>query len=82
MGGDIIGYGCRFGFMVFNATFNNNSVISWRSDLLVVETLTSCFGLMTDSAVVDSALYQIDVPALSYIYAAYGKSSLISNGKE
>ena len=37
---------------------------------------------MTDSAVVDSALYKIDVPALSYIYAAYGKSSLISNGKE
>jgi hypothetical protein len=39
--------------------------------------LTSCFGLMTDSA-----LYQMDVPALSYIYAAYGKSGLISNGKE
>ena len=44
--------------------------------------LTSCFGLMTDSAVVVSALYQMDVPALSYIYAAYGKSGLISNGKE
>ena len=29
----------RFGFMVFNATFNNISVIiSWRSVLLVVET--------------------------------------------
>jgi hypothetical protein len=28
------------------------------------------------------ALYQMDVPALSYIYAAYGKSGLISNGKE
>jgi hypothetical protein len=26
------------------------------------------------------ALYQMDVPALSYIYAAYGKSGLISNG--
>jgi len=25
-------------FMVFNATFNNNSVISWRSVLLVEET--------------------------------------------
>jgi hypothetical protein len=25
-------------FMVFNATFNNISVISWRSDLLVEET--------------------------------------------
>ena len=54
--------------------------------------LTSCFGLMTysavgDSALVDaalrkSALYQMDVPALSNIYAAYGKSGLISNGKE
>ena len=27
-----------FGFMVFNATFNNISVISWRSVLLVEET--------------------------------------------
>ena len=27
-----------FGLMVFNATFNNISVISWRSDLLVEET--------------------------------------------
>jgi len=26
------------GFMVFNATFNNISVISWRSVLLVEET--------------------------------------------
>jgi hypothetical protein len=26
-----------FGFMVFNATFNNISVISWRSVLLVEE---------------------------------------------
>ena len=25
-------------FMVFNATFNNNSAISWRSDRLVQET--------------------------------------------
>jgi len=28
-----------FGFMVFNATFNNISVISWRSVLLVEETV-------------------------------------------
>jgi len=28
----------RFGFMVFNTTFNNISVISWRSVLLVEET--------------------------------------------
>jgi hypothetical protein len=27
----------RFGFMVFNTTFNNISVISWRSVLLVEE---------------------------------------------
>jgi hypothetical protein len=29
-----------------------------------------------------SGLKKMDVPALSYIYAAYGKSGLISNGKE
>ena len=29
---------CYFGVMVFNATFNNISVISWRSVLLVEET--------------------------------------------
>jgi hypothetical protein len=40
------------------------------------------YALQVVSAVVDSALYQMDVPALSYIYAAYGKSGLISNGKE
>jgi hypothetical protein len=28
----------RFGFMVFHATFNNISVISWQSVLLVEET--------------------------------------------
>jgi hypothetical protein len=28
----------RFWFMVFNATFNNISVLSWRSVLLVEET--------------------------------------------
>jgi hypothetical protein len=46
--------------------------------------------VLVDSALVDAALrksglimlYQMDVPALSYIYAAYGKSGLISNGKE
>jgi hypothetical protein len=27
-----------FGFMVFNVTFNNISVTSWRSDLLVEKT--------------------------------------------
>jgi hypothetical protein len=30
-------YGWLAGFMVFNATFNNISVISWQSDLLVEE---------------------------------------------
>jgi hypothetical protein len=32
---------------------------------------------VVDSALVDAALYKIDVPAISYIYAAYDKSSLI-----
>jgi hypothetical protein len=31
-------YGCGLWFMVFNATFNNISVILWRSILLVEET--------------------------------------------
>ena len=60
--------------LFFTSTLKNLS--DWATHL------TSCFGLMTDSAVVDAALYQIDVPALSYMYAAYGKSGLISNGKE
>ena len=30
--------GLRIRVMVFNATFNNISIISWRSDLLVEET--------------------------------------------
>jgi len=34
----------RFGVMVFNATFNNISVILWRSVLLVEET-----GLPTEN---------------------------------
>jgi hypothetical protein len=33
-------------------------------------------SVVVDSALVDAALYKIDVPASSYIYAAYGKSSL------
>ena len=49
-------------------------------------TLQVADSAVVDSALVDAAsnpaLYKIDVPALSYIYAAYGKSSLISNGKE
>ena len=34
----IVIVGWLFGFMVFNANFNNISVISWRSVLLVEET--------------------------------------------
>ena len=38
---DMYGWGdglAQVWFMVFNATFNNISVISWRSDLAVEET--------------------------------------------
>ena len=35
---EIVSYLMTIGVMVFNATFNNISVISWRSVLLVVET--------------------------------------------
>ena len=34
----VCNYMLRFRFMVFNVTFNNISVISWRSDLLMEET--------------------------------------------
>ena len=35
---EIVSYLMTIGVMVFNATFNNISAISWRSVLLVVET--------------------------------------------
>ena len=41
----------RFGFMVFNSTFNNISVISWQSVLLVEKT--------TDLSQVTDKLYHI-----------------------
>ena len=56
--------------MTFTPNQNNPVVIITL--LLVATFLTSCFDLMTDSAVVYSAL----------VDAAYGKSGLISNGKE
>ena len=34
----LLKYNLGLGFMVFNTTFNNISVISWRSVLLVEET--------------------------------------------
>ena len=43
--------------MVFNATFNNISVISWRSVLLVEE--TRVLGETTDLPQVSDKLYQI-----------------------
>jgi len=39
-------------------------------------------SVVVDSALVDAALYQMDVSALSYMYAAYDKSGLVSKGKE
>jgi len=45
------------GFMVFNATFNNISVISWRSVLLVEE--TGVPGEITNLSQVTDKLYHI-----------------------
>jgi len=45
------------GFMVFNATFNNISLISWRSVLLVEETEVP--GEKTDLLQVTDKLYHI-----------------------
>jgi hypothetical protein len=44
-------------FMVFNATFNNISIISWRSVLLVEE--TGVPGKTTDLSQVTDKLYHI-----------------------
>jgi len=46
-----------FGFIVFNATFNNISVISWRSVLLVEETEVP--GETTDLSQVIDKLFHI-----------------------
>jgi hypothetical protein len=43
--------------MVFNVTFNNISVISWRSDLLVKE--TGVLEKTTDLSLATDKLYQI-----------------------
>jgi hypothetical protein len=45
------------GFMVFNATFNNISVISWQSVLLVEE--TGVPGEITDLSQITDKLYHI-----------------------
>ena len=46
-----------YGFMMFNATYNNISVISWWSVLLVEETGVS--GKITDLPQVTDKLYHI-----------------------
>ena len=46
-----------FGFMLFNATFNNISVIPWRSVFLVVE--TGVPAKTTDLSQVTDKLYHI-----------------------
>ena len=53
-GGGLVGW---FGFMVFNATFNNISVISWWSILLVEETREP--EKTTDLSQVTDKLYHI-----------------------
>jgi hypothetical protein len=47
----------RFQFIVFNATFNNISVISWQSVLLVEE--TGVLGETTNLPQVSDKLYHI-----------------------
>jgi hypothetical protein len=70
----------RFLAMVFNATFNNISVISWRSDLLVEETgvpgenhtpIASHWQTLSHN-VVSSAVYVLDM-----IYTFDDKFNLI-----
>ena len=51
------------GFMVFNATFNNFSVISWRSSLLIEQTGEQekklyCMTLRINISLRESKIYQ------------------------
>ena len=50
---------CFVWFMVFNATFNNNSVISWRLVLLVQETRVP--EKTTDLSQVTEQLYRREI---------------------
>jgi hypothetical protein len=61
--------------MVFNATFNNLSVISWRSVLLVEE--LGAPGKTTDLSQVTGKLYHINSSREIYMNAiiAFGRSA-------
>ena len=67
------------GFMVFNATFNNIPVISWRSVLLVKE--TGVPGETIDLSQVTDKLYHIKLYRVHLAWVGFDPTTLVSGDR-
>jgi hypothetical protein len=79
MGGRLYDSDLMVWFMVFNATFNNISVISWQSVLLVEETWVPG-GNTTDLSQVTDKLYHIMLYQVHLIWAGFKLTTLVVIG--
>jgi hypothetical protein len=64
-------------FMVFNATFNNTSVISWRSVLLVEDTEKT-----TDLSQVTDKLYHIMLYRAYFVWVGFELKTFVVIGTD